>query len=70
MNTKKEMTYQSIEQAIDNDAKTLSQIAVAHGYKRPIGSGTIRKIRRISPMVDCFLHPFVIPDGITKIVVN
>ena len=51
MNAKKEMTYKSIEQAVDNGAKTMSQIAVAHGYKRPISSGTIRKIRRISPMV-------------------
>ena len=67
MNAKKEMTYKSIEQAVDNGAKTMSQIAVAHGYKRPISSGTIRKIRRISPMVDCFLHPFVIPEDVTAI---
>lgn len=45
------MTRDSIIQAIGDGAKTVSQIAVAHGYAKPVSGGVTAKIRTIVPEV-------------------
>lgn len=45
------MTRDSILKAIGDGAKTVSQIAVAHGYAKPVSGGVTAKIRTIVPEV-------------------
>ena len=52
---KTEITRESIEKAINDGAKTISQIAVAHGYSKPIGGSTTAKIRAVVPEVAALL---------------
>ena len=49
---KTELTRESIVEAIISGAKTVSQVAIAHGYTKPISGGTTKKIRAIVPEVE------------------
>ena len=49
---KTELTRESIVESIISGAKTVSQVAIAHGYTKPISGGTTKKIRAIVPEVE------------------
>ena len=48
---KREMTVETIKQAVADGAKSVSQIAIAHGYPKPVSGGVTAKIRKLVPNV-------------------
>ena len=68
-----EITRESILKAIADGAKNVSQVAVAHGYGKPVSGSVTAKIRAIVPEVNerlagTYVEPVVEPVKVIEVV--
>lgn len=60
-----EITRESVIQSITDGAKTISQVAMSHGYAKPISGGITKKIRTIVPDIAELLASSVVKSVVT-----
>ena len=69
---KNEITRESILKAVQDGSQSLSQIAIAHGYPKPVSGGVTAKIRKIVPeiadrLAGTYVEPTVATVAVAKV---